>query len=85
MKEFTSRGNKVRLALSYRITARIVYQDQHGLFLGTLFTIILDGIDEQSLFKELISVEDAMQCCQLLKFAAHYTMLKKLSKCEVKA
>ena len=60
MKEFTSRANKVRLALSYRITARIVYQDQHGLFLGTLFTIILDGIDEQSLFKELISVEDAM-------------------------
>ena len=68
MKEFPSRANKVRLALSYRITARIVYQDQHGLFLGTLFTIILDGIDEQSLFKELISVEDAMQCCQLLKF-----------------
>ena len=38
MKEFPSRANKVRLALSYRITARIVYQDQHGPFLGTLFT-----------------------------------------------
>ena len=62
MKEFPSRANKVRLALSYRITARIVYQDQHGLFLGTLFTIILDGIDEQSLFKEVISVEDTTLC-----------------------